>query len=454
MTISSTGNLSSYFTSLITNIITVESQPLTRAQTARDKVNVRRNLFTQVNTKLSDLQSSVRGLISSQASYAFSSGRTSKVTAPTGSTVLTASAGTSAAVGRYAVSVTTLAHAHRVHGDSQTAANTALNYGGSFTLNGATIAVESDDTLIDIAASINNASYADGKAVRASVVDKRLVLENERGGDANLITATDVSGGILQGLGVLTAGGAFSHVLQTPTTASFSVNGIALTRDTNTGLTDVVNGLTISLAADSEGKTAEIEVTSDSTPEKTAVEAFLTKFNTLQTYLTEQSKVEVTGAGGSSNATYTRGALAGEQIFTELRSSLFTSFIGTSTNTGSLSALREIGITIDSNLKASISDAEKFQTALTTKRGDVVKLLDSVMGSFETTLSRFTGSSGYMQQRFTSFDNEQTNLTQQIADMTVRINDRRTALTAQYSQMAVTLQLLQYDYDLSLNLFT
>ncbi len=454
MTISSTGNLSSYFTSLITNIITVESQPLTRAQKARDQVSVRRNLFNQVNTKLGDLQSSVRTLISSNANYAFESGRTSKVTAPTGSTVLTASAASSAAVGRYAISVTSLAAAHRVHGDAQTAANTALGNAGSFTLNGVAIAVESNDTLIDIAASINNAAYADGQGVRASVVDKRLVLENEKGGASNLITATDVSGGILQSLGVLKADGAFNHVLQTPTTASFSVNGIAITRDSNTGLTDVVNGLTINLAADAAGKTAEVEVASDSTPEKTAVESFITKFNSLQTYLTEQSKVEVSGSAGSANATYSRGALSGEQIFTELRSSLFTSFIGSSSNSGSLKALREIGITIDDNLKASISDADKFQTALTTKRADVVKLLDSVMTSLDTSLSRFTGSTGYMQQRFTSFDNEQTNLTQQIADMTVRLNDRRTSLTAQYSQMAVTLQLLEYDYNLSLNLFT
>jgi len=110
-------------------------------------------------------------------------------------------------------------------------------------------------------------------------------------------------------------------------------------------------------------------------------------------------------------------------------------------------------VTIDDNLNASISDADKFQEALTSKRADVVKLLDSVMGKFETTLGRFTGTSGYMQQRFTSFDNEQTNLTQKISDLTLRINDRRTALTAQYSQMAVTLQLLQYDYELSLSLF-
>ncbi|HRF48747.1 MAG TPA: flagellar filament capping protein FliD [Anaerolineales bacterium] len=453
MTISSTGTLSSYFTSLISNIITVESQPLTRAQTARDQVNVRRNLFNQVNTKLTDLQSSVRALISTQASYAFESGRTSKVTAPSGSTVLTASAGSSAAVGRYAVSVTTLAAAHRVHGDAQTAANTALNYTGSFTLNGASIAIESNDTLIDIAAAINSATYADGEAVRASVVDKRLVLENEKGGEGNLIEAADVGGGILQGLGVLTSGGAFSHVLQTPSTASFTVNGIAITRDSNTGLTDVVNGLTLNLAADAQGKTAEIEVSADSTPEKTAVEGFITKFNALQTYLTQQSKVEVSGAAGSSTATYTRGALAGEQIFTELRSSLFSAFVGTSSNDGSLAALREIGVTIDDNLNASISDADKFQEALTSKRADVVKLLDSVMGKFETTLGRFTGTSGYMQQRFTSFDNEQTNLTQKISDLTLRINDRRTALTAQYSQMAVTLQLLQYDYELSLSLF-
>ncbi len=454
MTVSSTGTLSSYFTSLITNIMTVESQPLKRAQTARDQITVRRNLFNQVNTKLKDLQASVKALLSTDASYAFESGRTTKVTAPSGSTVLTATAGSAAVVGNYAITVNSLAAVHRVNGDAQTAANTALGYAGSFTLNGVAIDVEANDTLIDVANNINNATYADGKAVRASIVDKRLVLENEYGGEGNTIAAADVSGGILQGLGVLAAGGAFAHVLQTPTTASLTVNGLTLTRDHNSGLTDVVNGLTINLAADGLGKTAEISVGSDSTPEKTAVNDFITKFNSLQTYLTQQSAVDVSGAGGASNTTYSRGPLAGEQIFTELRSSLFTSFIGTSSSTGSLKALRDIGITIDDNLKASISDTTKFEEALTTKRGDVVKLLDSVMESVNTSLGRFTGTSGFMQQRFTSFENEQTNLTQQIADMTVRLNDRQTALTVQYSQMAVTLQMLQYDYDLSLNLFS
>lgn len=454
MTVSSTGTLSSYFTSLITNIMTVESQPLKRAQTARDQITVRRNLFNQVNTKLKDLQASVKALLSTDASYAFESGRTTKVTAPSGSTVLTATAGSAAVVGNYAITVNSLAAVHRVNGDAQTAANTALGYAGSFTLNGVAIDVEANDTLIDVANNINNATYADGKAVRASIVDKRLVLENEYGGEGNTIAAADVSGGILQGLGVLAAGGAFAHVLQTPTTASLTVNGLTLTRDHNSGLTDVVNGLTINLAADGLGKTAEISVGSDSTPEKTAVNDFITKFNSLQTYLTQQSAVDVSGAGGASNTTYSRGPLAGEQIFTELRSTLFTSFIGTSSSTGSLKALRDIGITIDDNLKASISDTTKFEEALTTKRGDVVKLLDSVMESVNTSLGRFTGTSGFMQQRFTSFENEQTNLTQQIADMTVRLNDRQTALTVQYSQMAVTLQMLQYDYDLSLNLFS
>lgn len=121
MTISSTGNLSSYFTSLITNIITVDSQPLTRAQKARDQVSVRRNLFNQVNTKLGDLQSSVRTLISSNANYAFGSRAHIQGHGPDGSTVLTASAASSAAVGRYAISVTSLAAAHRVHGDAHRA---------------------------------------------------------------------------------------------------------------------------------------------------------------------------------------------------------------------------------------------------------------------------------------------------------------------------------------------
>ena len=71
--------------------MTVERQPLTRLQQQLDQINVKKAVYTDVDTKLSSLQSLVRSLKSTSSSYAITSGRTSTISdAPTGYTVLRA----------------------------------------------------------------------------------------------------------------------------------------------------------------------------------------------------------------------------------------------------------------------------------------------------------------------------------------------------------------------------
>jgi flagellar capping protein FliD len=69
------------------------------------------------------------------------------------------------------------------------------------------------------------------------------------------------------------------------------------------------------------------------------------------------------------------------------------------------------------------------------------------MAKIDTLMSRFTASgSGFMYTQFQSLDAQQSEIAGQITDLNTRLSDRRLALTAQNSQMAYTLQLLQYDY--------
>jgi flagellar hook-associated protein 2 len=443
MTIDSSGSISAYFNRVIESILTVERRPLREAEQRRDQITVRRNIFNAVNTRLIDLHNAAKGLLSGMPTYSFNAGRTVTVSGGTEG-ALTASAGSAAAVGRYTIQVTSAAAAHRVNGGQQASTSAALGLAGTFSLNGATITVTADNSLLDIAKSINDASYAAGGEVRASVIDRRLVLENATGGSGNLLSASDVSGGVLAGLGVLSGGG-FANVLQTPSSAIFAVNGLPVTRTRNTGLDDVISGVTLNLSAAAAGSTVAVDISADNTPEKTAIGTFVEKFNALQGYLEEQTRIEVTRTGNDSS--YFRGALAGDSVFSDLRSQLFTALIEPATNTGSLQSLREIGLIIDDNLKASLSDSAKFEAALSNKRGDVVKLLDSAMAKIDTLMSRFTASgSGFMYTQFQSLDAQQSEIAGQITDLNTRLSDRRLALTAQYSQMAYTLQLLQYDY--------
>jgi flagellar hook-associated protein 2 len=444
MTISSLNQLDPSFTRMINAVLEVERQPLVRVSQQRDQLNVRRGLYNDINSRLADLQSSVKTLLSSSLSYAYTEGRQAVVSNTNSATVLTASATATAASAVYALSVTQLAQAHRVNSSQQASASAELGLSGSFELNGATIAVAATDSLNTLASKINTASYAAGQGVKASVVDRRLVLEHASTGSANTLSGAELAGGaVLQKLGLKT-GADWTHVLQKAGDAAFTVNGLPVTRAANTGLTDVIEGLTLNLAADAAGKTATLTVGTDTGSARMAIDTFLTRFNSLQTYLQDKTRVDTTTSGGVT--TYTRGPLSSDSIFASLRGELFTHFISPASNAGALQSLREIGLSIDDNLQAKVTDSAKLEAALAGNRANVVSLLDAAMTRFDQTLSRFTqAGSGYMQSSLQAMDVEISEADQEITALNKRLTERRESLTDQYATMQAQIMTMQYE---------
>lgn len=442
MTISSLSQLDPSFTRIINAVLEVERQPLVRVSQQRDQLNVRRGLYNDINTRLSDLQSSVKALLSSSLSYAYTEGRKAVVSNTNGAAILTASATASAADGVYALSVTKLAQAHRVNSDQRASASADLGLSGSFELNGVTIAVVATDSLNTLAGKINAAGYAAGQGVKASVVDRRLVLEHASTGSANTLSGAELAGGtVLQQLG-LKNGGGWLHTLQAADDAAFTVNGLPVTRGANTGLTDVIEGVTLNLAADAPGKTATLSVVADSGSARAAIDTFLTRFNSLQTYLRDKTRVDTITAGGVT--TYTRGPLASDSVFSSLRGELFNHFISQINNAGALKGLREIGISIDDNLQARVTDPAKLEAALTGTRANVVSLLDAAMTRFDQTLSRLTqAGSGYMAASLQAMETQLTDADREIITLNRRLTERRESLTDQYAAMQAQIMTMQ-----------
>jgi flagellar hook-associated protein 2 len=444
MTISNLSQLDPSFTRMINAVLEVERQPLVRVSQQRDQLNVRRGLYNDINTRLSDLQSSVKALLSSSLSYAYTEGRKAVVSNTNSATVLTASATATATGAVYVLSVTHLAQAHRVNSGQQASASVELGLNGSFELNGATISVTATDSLNTLAGKINAASYAAGQGVKASVVDRRLVLEHASTGSANTLSGVELAGGtVLQQLGLKTSTG-WTHVIQNAGDAAFSVNGLPVTRAANTGLTDVIDGLTLNLAADAQGKTATLTVNPDASSARAAIDTFLTRFNSLQTYLQDKTRVDTTTSSGVT--TYTRGPLSSDSIFASLRGELFTHFISPASNAGALQSLREIGLSIDDNLQAKVTDSAKLEAALTGNRANVVSLLDAAMTRFDQTLSRFTQvDSGYMAASLQAMETQLTDANHEITALNKRLTERRVSLTDQYAAMQAQIMTMQYE---------
>jgi flagellar capping protein FliD len=535
------GQLDSYFVNLINNIMLLERQPLKDLQTQRDTINVQRGAYSDLSTRLNDLQLSTRTLISTDAFYAVKPGRSSQVTnAPTDTSVLSATVSSGAVAGNYDFTVTKLAKAERVASAEQSSIDQALGKSGSillggngtadvtggggsvqavalssladgaaelgsgdytvevreyegklqfhvkngdgnvvsiadktqtdgslttswqnltagetydtqrgfsitfsdtpaagqstvhYTAAGATVSVGATDSLIDIVNKINKSNQPDGQEVQATIVGNQMVFTAAHTGTDHTLQYS-MTGGL--DFGTFTP-------LQDAANAEFSVNNILFTRQSNTNLTDVISGATVNLANDAEGKSASLVISEDTSQARSAIDDFVSQFNDILGYLAQSTSVTK-----NSDGTYTRGTLAGDSIFSELRGDLFYNMMDSYATGGSFTSLRDIGITIGDDLTLSVSDSDKLNKALTSNFDDVTKVLDQAMGKVNTTLGRFTGNSGqggYLDSALTGIDDQISSLNDQIDTLSGRLDDRQQSLVNQYSQMQAQLLNLTY----------
>lgn len=348
----------------------------------------------------------------------------------------TASADTAAALGTYSVIVEKLATAHKL----QSAAVTSGTQLGNGTL---TLQVGSGDafditiaagkgTLADIRDAIN--SQGAGKGVTATLVNgdsgQVLLLSSDKTGSAGAMSVS-ASGGD-GGLSVLnTAGGTLTEVAPAQD-ALVKVDGISRTSSSNT-LTDLVDGITLTLTKAKLGEAFSLEVGSDASTLKASMLSFISAYNTALGALRTQS-----AAGGEGK---TAGPLSGDAAPRAITSALRNAISG---NYAELSTLG-LKTAVDGSLSL---DGSKFDTAITANPGAVKNLLgeDADFGkSMRDMLHNYVGAQGLLADRGKSLDNRMKSVTQQRADLDARMERleasyRRqfTALDAMMAQMQST----------------
>lgn len=553
---SSVTGLSSTYTALLQQAMSVEKQKLTTLQTKKSNINTTLSVYNDVATKLTSLQTAVNGLRSSNYDTKFKAGRSTSVSGVTGdNTVLSGTASSSATTGSYKVAVTNLAQAQQWASAEQSSADLALGKTGTYWLGGtgtasasvtanSTVASVTAGTVIDglselgkgtsaegtsyslevrqnssgawqfrlkdadgntvkisdkdgkedsttttdwqnfsagetydtgrgltftfgdnptagstsidytaagtqvevlatdslktIAAKINKADQPDGREVSATVIGKSLVFAaSETGTKHSMVYSyTATSGGDW---------GTTAEGTVAAEDAEFTVNGLSITRSSNSNLTDVVNGVTLNLASDAEGQTATLNIASDMKDVTSSIEDFISQFNSVQEYLKDKTGVTVDTSGDTT--TYTRGALANDSAFSQLRSDMFLAL--TNNYSGSAyQSLREIGITIDDELNLSISDSDALQNALSDNFSDVESLFTEVMDKMYNQLGRFTGvtggDNGYLDGVIESTNNEMTDVNSDIKDMNSYLTQRQAYLSNQYAQLQAQMTTLSY----------
>jgi flagellar hook-associated protein 2 len=288
-----------------------------------------------------------------------------------------------------------------------------------YTAKGTSISISATDTQRTIASAINAATQPDGHDFRASIVANQLVLTSVNTGVNHAMVYTDGAG-----LG-------FDSILQLARNAEFTVNGMTISRASNNNLTDVVDGVTLSLAGDAEGKSAQLSVNASTDKAVGLMNTLVSKFNTAISHL--KDKMASTSKTENGKTTYTRGVLSGETVFSNFRSDMLYRVSRSQKNSGNYSRLEEIGLSFDKDMKLTF-DSSKFAEVLKSNTSDVKALLDTGMGEINTMLSRYTGTSGTLTRTLSSIEAQGKDYDLRISKYTASLEMRKQALYNQYME--------------------
>ncbi|WP_029009301.1 flagellar filament capping protein FliD [Azospirillum halopraeferens] len=195
--------------------------------------------------------------------------------------------------GVHAVEVVQLATRHKVAATAMPSRTDALGLTGPFTLGveggtAVTITVDAGMSLTDLRDAINAQKGTAG--VTASIVNVtgnefRLILTANDSGKP--IAASDGGGGVLTGLGLIGDDGTFTDELTAAQNAVIRIDGVEVTRSTNT-ITDALEGITIDLYAATPGETITVEVSEDLASIKAAITGFVDAYNDYRAFVVAQ----------------------------------------------------------------------------------------------------------------------------------------------------------------------
>lgn len=444
--------------SLITQLMAVEKQPLTVLDQKEASYQAKISAFGNLKSAVSSLQTSALALKSTTLYSGMSATSSS-------TSVLTASASTAATAASYAIEVTKKAQAQAVASQNfgSLTADIAAADGklkielgtfasGTFTPNPdktpVTISVpQTASSLSEIRDAIN-AANAGVKATLVTVssgVYKLSLTSNTIGAANSLrITALDSADVPLAadntGLAKLNfnpaaaAGSGKEFTVNTEAQdAEFKIDGIALTRSSNT-VSDAITGVTLSLASPG---TATLNIARNTSAVKTALDSFVKNYNDLNTQLRSLTAYDAT----SGTASLLSGDSAARNLASAMRDMIT---YRRSTLAGIPGSLSDLGVSLqrDGSLKL---DASKLDAAVTSPTSDLGTLFTSDSTTspglairMASTLDGLLSTTGLLASRTDGISRSISD----IGDQRERLNRRLTGIEKRYRAQFTALDTL------------
>lgn len=350
--------------------------------------------YTDLQDKLQAVSDAIDGLRNHSVSTGASSNLFGQRTAYVGDDdVFSATVDDDTEVGTYSVVVQQLATKHKIAADGVASKTGALGYSGSFTLQAAdgsavTIAMDSDDSLTDLRDAINankSTSGVTASIVQVSDSSYQLILTSNNTGQT--ISMTDGGDGVLSSLGLTDSDGAIKNELVAVQKAIVEVDGVTITRSSNT-IDDAIEGVTLTLYSASPDTAISMEVSTDLSSIKSAITGFVDAYNEYRDFVVTQQATTSDGTA-SSDATLFSDSLL-RQIVRSVNGALNTSI---TTDDGTVLSMASLGISFNSSNELEL-DEDTLNSILSSDIDAVKQLLGLNMTSSSSQMSllRYTSS--------------------------------------------------------------
>ncbi|MDP1594617.1 MAG: flagellar filament capping protein FliD [Gallionella sp.] len=373
---------------LVSQLMTVEQQPLAKLDKQEASYQAKLSAFGSIKGAVASFQSTMRTLSNA------SSFRTVTATA-SDTSVLSATALTSALPGSYSVEVSSLAQSQKLVAAGQSSVGTAIGSGATTTLSfdfgtitgtltngkyeaGATFSTAGGGVKTVTIDSSNNslqgmrdAINAAGIGVTASIINDgsatpyRLVLSSNNMGAANSLKISATGDATVSALlaNDPTAGALGQNLSESVSAlnAVLKVNGITVSKASNS-VSDVISGVTLNLAKLTTTPVT-LTVAQDTAATAKAVNSFVASYNELSKTLKDLSSYDAATKKGAT----LQGDATIRNLQAKLRDMLNT------TGTGALTSLSQIGVTFQRDGSLAV-DSSKLNSAMQSNFNDIAGL--------------------------------------------------------------------------------
>ena len=281
-----------------------------------------------------------------------------------------------------------------------------------------------NNTLSALAASINSQNIGVNASVIQDSTGSRLALVSASSGAPGDLTVS----GSYSGLNFTKAATGLNAVL--------SVDNVPISSASNT-VSNVINGVTLNLgSASPNGAPVTVNVSPDTTQATTAINAFVSAYNTVIGDINTQFNVASDGSGG--------GPLEADNSLRDVQSQLLGAIsYSISGNNGAVN-LASIGVNLNDDGTLSV-DSGALATALSSNYAGVQNLLQNSTSGFSQNLSNVINNitapgSGVLTLDAQSLTSTAQDLNQQITDLQTALTAQEQNLTTVYSNVNATLQ--------------